>query len=139
MNDRFKFRVWDNRDKEYLDPENYLWFYMTADGKCHIGYENSVTEDIEEYPQSSFIIEQCTGLKDKKGELIYEGDIITTAFEYETPSEYNTYAVKWCKAYAGEMFCSVDERGEPIDFYGGIPCVEYCRVIGNVHEHEVAE
>ena len=130
-NDRLKFRVYLPDENRYLHTTDcpvidssgeLMWCYLNPFGHW------------EHYPMENAVVEQCTGLRDCKGNLIYEGDIITTAFEYETPTEYDTCAVKWCRAYAGEMFCSVDERGEPVEFYGGIPLVESCRVIGNIHE-----
>ena len=129
--DRFKFRAWDKENKVlHYNAECAYDFMNGTPPLMHDSFGTLLDDD-------NFIIEQCTGLTDKNGKLIYEGDIITTSFEYETPTEYDTYAIKWCKAYAGELFCSVDARGEPADFYGGIPLVEYCRVIGNIHEMEL--
>lgn len=64
MNDRFKFRVWDTRLKEYNAEHTYCLF---EDGD--LGEYDGVTP-IQEW----YIIEQCTGMKDKNGNLIYEND-----------------------------------------------------------------
>lgn len=60
MNDRFKFRIWDEKEKRFMDHPQINPLFG-----CVCGYENST------YPLQ---IEQCTGLKDKNGKLIYEND-----------------------------------------------------------------
>ena len=78
MRDRFKFRIWDGAEMHYND------FVVTATGyvgkiteeflgKCVFNQED-LTADKES------ILMQCTGLKDKNGKLIYEGDIVNIIY-----------------------------------------------------------
>ena len=57
MKDRFKFRVWNGKEMLYNSGLGY-------------GEGNQLIED------KGHIIMQCTGLKDRNGKLIYEGDIL---------------------------------------------------------------
>lgn len=68
MNDRFKFRVW-NIETGYLDD-------------CDFNI-NQMGELIGVQPfNSPYIVEQCTGLKDENGTLIYEGDIVECFYDH---------------------------------------------------------
>jgi uncharacterized phage protein (TIGR01671 family) len=60
MSDRFKFRFWD-------EDFGYKFF--------ELGDENPVDKCLNDE------IEQCTGLWDKDGDLIYEGDIVKKVTE----------------------------------------------------------
>lgn len=65
-------------------------------------------------------LEQCTGLKDKNGKLIYEGDIVNDGEQYAKV------------IFDKSCFCYDDGSGyyEDLAFYH-----IHCEVIGNIHEN----
>ena len=104
--DRLKFRVWLTEQGEYAD--DYFGVKLCRTGRADTGHD--------------CIVEQCTGLKDKGGKLIYEGDIT------------------WCKVEAWNTGGFYDEKVGVVKwgYYNWISVVKNpgnIEVIGNIHEN----
>lgn len=123
------YRVWDKENEEYINGYDVLLKY---DGSVISRYA-LVTFDTD--MPVNVIIEQSTGLIDKNGKKIYEGDI------FRNTINGGTWRVSWDEDDAtfwvdsGIDGCSLgefnyDRRERECGFIR-----KNCEVIGNIHEN----
>jgi uncharacterized phage protein (TIGR01671 family) len=81
MNRTLKFRVWDVKDKKFLNPSDIA---INGNGNLLIT-DSGWYENFENQNLSDYVVQQYTGFKDIDRKEIFERDII----EFEVPTKDN--------------------------------------------------
>lgn len=124
---QLKFRVWDNyggfflssKGPEYAEQPNYFY---------NLGTPYNLSEVLNNTER--FVVQQFTGLKDKNGKEIFEGDII----EYYIPwnEETVTRQVVYDETFLQFMSYDLNRRGV---FLYEVFEIKKLKVVGNIYEN----
>lgn len=126
--DRFKFRIWDNKTKQYLNTAD---LYLDSNGELCVQRlfcgRNEMFHDVDY--GDCHIVEQCTGLKDANGKLIYEGDVLLS-------SDGSNYSVEYDVHYARHLRRGLFHNGNRfLSELNSTIAEKFLRVVGNIHEN----
>lgn len=112
--DRFKFRVWSVMHEEYRDPSQFV---LGADGLAYVVDEHGCLSS-----SVGITLQMCTGLRDRNGTLIYEGDVVKNdsfvepaVVEFQAPA----FTLEYTPSFRGSMCASS----------------EHLEVLGNIFEN----
>lgn len=134
MGREIKFRVWDKVEKRYRRI-------------VRLNYDDGELVSITVYGPDDFaptvlplervILEQSTGLKDKNGKEIYEGDIVAQELiDDPFAGGYPTYIVCWDEEFLGwALKDTTGDDGNDTDLHFFIAERRKCEIVGNIHEN----
>lgn len=151
-NDRLKFRVWDTKQDKYITnvfimdedekiTHEYYNFMINQEGRlcanrddCSDRYTGS--DSVQHMDSDRFIVEMCTGLRDKSGNLIFVGDNV----QFVQKRGYYTDKGDVCTIEFGTFrFCGFGWRSRPentVDFALTESAAKKCVIVGNIHEQK---
>lgn len=128
-----KFRAWDKTENRMArNVEDLLFNSKGLYGVVlnHMGFAfRRRVKDV--------ILEQYTGLKDKNGKEIYEGDVVRTHFSFGHEVTQEPFVIKWNKERA--MFEGSKPKPLENDYlvtFSFFPEQRFLyEIIGNIHEN----
>lgn len=119
-----EFRAWTEEGKAM-----YYDVYPFKDGTLLLSYDGIAFDEV---PASDFILMQSTGIKDKNGKEIFEGDIVKFHDEYQS----YTGVVTYMDTYASFVVMDKDVHEYTFEYIEEWYCLlSELEVIGNIYKN----
>jgi uncharacterized phage protein (TIGR01671 family) len=124
MNRPIEFRAWDKEFKKFVEILGIYWISPDMPMTCHVkvwhhsSYSETMHRDVGQYIE----LQQFTGLIDKNGKNIFEGDILSIA------NIDNAYV----KFINDGFKLTIDKVESCLDLFF---LSKVCFVIGNIYEN----
>ncbi len=144
MNREIKFRAWDKKDNVMREVYGIQFPKISNHGnrkniiiEMHCtDYEKQIAIIYSDFTDSIDRVElmQYTGLKDKNGKEIYEGDIFDCPYGDETINHHK-WEIIWGKEKGGFALKRIGESCNQDMVHQTVSDMVYREIIGNIYEN----